>query len=92
MNVIDGDSHFMEPLDLYVCYIDPAFRDRAMRIENDAASGDATILVDGRPLKLVNANDLLAAVVAYGQLAFSLNNPRHRLLSTPDWVLPTGAA
>jgi predicted TIM-barrel fold metal-dependent hydrolase len=67
MNVIDGDSHFMEPLDLYVRYIDPAFRDRAMRIENDAASGEATILVDGRPLKLINATDLLAAVVAYGQ-------------------------
>ena len=87
MNVIDGDSHFMEPLDLYTRYIDPAFRDRAMRIENDAASGDATILVDGRPLKLVNANDLLAAVVAYGQkeTGQDVSNFDQYLALSPDW-------
>ncbi len=62
MRVIDGDSHFMEPLDLYVRYIDPAFRERAMRIDNDVASGNATIVVDGRPLKMINANDLLGLV------------------------------
>ena len=39
MHVIDGDSHFMEPLDLYPRYIDPAFRERAMRVEKDPTGG-----------------------------------------------------
>ena len=87
MRVIDGDSHFMEPLDLYVRYIDPAFRERAMRIDNDAASGDATIVVDGRPLKLINANDLLAAVVAYGQkeAGQAVSDFDRYLALSPDW-------
>jgi predicted TIM-barrel fold metal-dependent hydrolase len=87
MRVIDGDSHFMEPLDLYVRYIDPAFRERAMRIDNDAASGDATIVVDGRPLKMINANDLLAAVVAYGQkeAGQAVSDFDRYLALSPDW-------
>ena len=52
MNVIDGDSHFMEPLDLYPRYIDPAFRERAMRVEKDPTSGEPTFLVDGKSLKI----------------------------------------
>jgi hypothetical protein len=36
MPVIDGDSHFVEPLDLFETYIDPAFRGREMRVEQDA--------------------------------------------------------
>jgi predicted TIM-barrel fold metal-dependent hydrolase len=31
--VVDADSHVMEPLDLWVEHIDPAFRDRALRRE-----------------------------------------------------------
>ena len=87
MRVIDGDSHFMEPLDLYVRYIDPAFRERAMRIDNDAASGNATIVVDGRPLKMINANDLLAAVVAYGQkeAGQAVSDFDRYLALSPDW-------
>ena len=35
MKVVDGDSHFMEPLDLFERYIDPAFRDRTLKLAND---------------------------------------------------------
>ena len=38
MRVIDGDSHFMEPLDLFPRYVDPAFRDRALRVEANPAA------------------------------------------------------
>jgi predicted TIM-barrel fold metal-dependent hydrolase len=31
--VVDADSHVMEPADLWLRYIDPPFRDRAIRIE-----------------------------------------------------------
>ena len=30
MTIIDGDSHFMEPLDLFERYTDPKFREQAM--------------------------------------------------------------
>jgi hypothetical protein len=30
MKIVDGDSHFIEPLDLFLQYIEPAYRDRAM--------------------------------------------------------------
>ena len=87
MNVIDGDSHFMEPLDLYPRYIDPAFRERAMRVEKNPTSGEPTILVDGKPLKMVNATDLLAAVVAYGQkeMGRDVSHFDQYLALSPDW-------
>src|ERR1700693_5705907 len=34
-NVIDADGHILEPLNLWVDYMDPAFRDRAPRLERD---------------------------------------------------------
>ena len=32
MKVIDGDSHFMEPSNLFERFIDPPYRDRAMYV------------------------------------------------------------
>ena len=31
--VVDCDSHVMEPADLWVRYLEPEYRDRAIRIE-----------------------------------------------------------
>ncbi len=67
MKVIDGDSHFIEPLNLFEQYIDPAFRGREMRVEKDATTGELVMLADGQPLQLVDVEELLAAVVGYGQ-------------------------
>ncbi|MGO8873230.1 MAG: amidohydrolase family protein [Acidimicrobiales bacterium] len=47
---IDADSHVLEPRDTWLDYIDPAFRDRAIRITVDER-GDEVLLVDGRPLE-----------------------------------------
>jgi len=33
--VIDADAHILEPLDLWEHYLDPTFRDRAIRIKTD---------------------------------------------------------
>ena len=38
MRVIDGDAHFIEPLDVFERYADPAYRERVMRIANDPAT------------------------------------------------------
>ena len=36
---IDADSHFFEPLDLFERYIDPRFRERTYRVQNDSDTG-----------------------------------------------------
>jgi predicted TIM-barrel fold metal-dependent hydrolase len=84
MPVIDGDSHFIEPLNLFEEYIDPAFRGREMRVDKDAG-GQLRILTDGRPLQLVDVDTLLAAVVGYGQ------KEAGRDLSTFDRYLVTNS-
>ncbi|MGH7932681.1 MAG: amidohydrolase family protein, partial [Candidatus Binataceae bacterium] len=67
MRFIDGDSHFIEPLDLFTHYIDAPYRERAMRMEIDPTSDQPQLLVDGRPMRLVDVDELLGAVVGYGQ-------------------------
>src|SRR5690349_12398446 len=49
---VDADGHVLEPRDTWVDYIDPAFRDRAIRITDDDR-GDEVLLVDGRPLESI---------------------------------------
>jgi len=67
MKIIDGDSHFMEPLDLFERFIDPAYHDQAMRVSKDPATGTPSLVVEGKPLRILNVEELLAAVVGYGQ-------------------------
>ncbi len=44
---VDADGHVLEPRDTWQRYLDPEFRDRAIRIERDA-EGVEVLLVDGR--------------------------------------------
>ena len=67
MKVVDGDAHFIEPLQLFERYIDPAYRGRAMRVETDSISGDKKFLVDGKPMQIFDVEAFLGAVVGYGQ-------------------------
>jgi predicted TIM-barrel fold metal-dependent hydrolase len=46
--VVDCDSHVMEPPDLWETYLEPRFRDRAIRIATDPADGLEVLLVDNR--------------------------------------------
>ena len=66
MKAIDGDSHFIEPLDLFERYIDPLFRERALRVEADQ-TGSFTMVVDRKPMRVGNVEQLLGAVVGYGE-------------------------
>jgi predicted TIM-barrel fold metal-dependent hydrolase len=47
---VDADGHVLEPRETWLDYIDPAFRERAIRIAIDDR-GDEVLLVDGRPLE-----------------------------------------
>src|SRR5262252_6300200 len=67
MLAIDADSHFVEPLDLFARRIEPRFRDRAYKVEQDPSTGKRRLLVDNRPLRLLDAEELLSAVTDYGQ-------------------------
>jgi len=66
MKAIDGNSHFIGPLDLFERYIDPLFRDRALRVETDQ-TGVFTMIVDRKPMRLGNVEQLLGAVVGHGE-------------------------
>lgn len=49
--LVDADSHVLEPPDLWARYVEPRFRDRAVRVAR-ADAGNDVLLVDGRPAKL----------------------------------------
>jgi predicted TIM-barrel fold metal-dependent hydrolase len=47
---VDADGHVLELRDTWIDYIDPAFRDRAIRIAIDER-GDEVLLIDGHPVE-----------------------------------------
>ena len=68
MKIVDGDSHLIEPLNLYLQYIEPAYRERAMHVEQDSSSGKLRMVVDNKSMRLGSEIDeMLSIVVGYGQ-------------------------
>ena len=68
--IIDADSHFMEPLDLWEQYIDPKFRPHCLRFEQDSASGQYAIAVENtRTTRAggLSIEELMGVAVGYGQ-------------------------
>ena len=49
---VDADGHVLEPPDLWERYLEPRYRDRALRIRKDA-KGLEYLEIDGKPSKLV---------------------------------------
>jgi hypothetical protein len=86
MLAIDADSHFVEPLDLYEKYIEPQFRERAFRVRVSQDSGKRQLIVDNKPLQLLDVEELLSAVSGYGQKESGRN------LSNFDRELPYSTA
>jgi predicted TIM-barrel fold metal-dependent hydrolase len=68
--IIDADSHFMEPLDLWERYIEPKYRPRCLRFERAPGSGRYQIVVDGQTITHsgdLSIEELLGVAVGYGQ-------------------------
>lgn len=68
--IIDADSHFMEPLDLWPRYIEPRYRDRCVRFGRDSDTGRYVLEIEGQ--RIANSGDLtieelLDVAVGYGQ-------------------------
>ena len=55
MDVVDSDGHVLEPADTWERYIDPAFRDRAIRIARDD-TGLERLWFDNKPMELLRGN------------------------------------
>ena len=89
MKIVDGDSHFIEPLDLYLQYIDPEYRDRAMHVAEDPMSGKQQMFVDGKRMRLgtKDIDEMLSIIVGYGQKeeGSALNEFDRSLMSGGDW-------
>ena len=67
LRAIDGDSHFIEPLDLFERYIDPSYRDRTVRVGVDSSGQVIGLRVDNRPMRMADLDDLMSACAGYGQ-------------------------
>jgi hypothetical protein len=83
--IIDADSHFMEPLDLWERYIEAKYRSRCLRYEREP-DGNYTMLLDGKRttgLGEFTNRELLGVAVGYGQKEEGLN------LTSFDPRLPT---
>lgn len=65
MRVIDGDSHFLEPLDLWERYIDPQYRERAVHFRKDPTNGEYVMIADGKPMPDYAFSELLGDIAAY---------------------------
>lgn len=50
--VVDADGHVLEPADLWLNYIDPLYRDRAIRLAHDNR-GYEVLLFDNKPIELL---------------------------------------
>lgn len=50
MLMVDADGHVMEPVDLWENYIDPEYRDRAIKLEHDK-DGFEVLTFDGKPFE-----------------------------------------
>ena len=50
--VVDADGHVLEPLDTWQKYIDPQYRDRAVRLEHDD-NGWEVLMFDNKPLNVI---------------------------------------
>jgi predicted TIM-barrel fold metal-dependent hydrolase len=68
--IIDADSHFMEPLDLWKRYIEPQFRARCLRFERDADGHHVLVINENKRIDGVgefSMEDMLGVGVGYGQ-------------------------
>ena len=63
--IVDADGHVLEPGDMYQNYIDPQYRDRAIRIEVDAR-GHENLVIDNQPYQSESMRGNLGAIGGIG--------------------------
>ena len=81
-DVIDADGHVLEPADTWLKYLDPKYRDRAIRIVRDEQNLEV-LLIDGKPLKTLRGQlgalggiDMdTAKLLTRGQISYAEGSP-----------------
>lgn len=63
--VVDADGHVLEPGDMYQNYIDPQYRDRAIRIAVDER-GHENLIIDNKPYQSESMRGNLGAIGGIG--------------------------
>lgn len=63
--VVDADGHVLEPADTYTKYIDPKYRDRALRIACDE-KGHENLIIDNKPYQSTTMRGNLGAIGGIG--------------------------
>jgi hypothetical protein len=76
--VIDCDGHILEPPDLWETYLEPAYRDRALRIRV-GDDGFEQLLIDGRPSTMARPGQL-ATLGGMGQRVEEARELRERAM------------
>jgi predicted TIM-barrel fold metal-dependent hydrolase len=72
---VDADGHILEPADTWIKYIDPKYRDRAIRIDHDD-KGWEVLMFDNKPAEVVRGT--LGALGGVGMDAEALLTPGKR--------------
>jgi hypothetical protein len=73
---VDADGHILEPSDLWETYLEPRFRDRALRIAKDD-NGLDVLEIDGAPSQLA-ARGMPSTLAAMGHRNPGGDGPRPR--------------
>ena len=82
MKIVDGDSHLIEPLDLFPRYMESVYRERAMCVVNDPTTGKQQMLVDGKPMRLgSDTEEMLSIIVGHGQNSIRIRRAIQRNLA-----------
>jgi predicted TIM-barrel fold metal-dependent hydrolase len=81
LGAIDADGHILEPADLWEKYIDPKYRDSALRIRTNA-DGWEYFEIDGKPSKL-SPPGFLGVLGAMGAPDISFSKDRTYMRSAP---------
>lgn len=65
--VVDADGHVLEPGDMYEQYIDPQYRDRALRIQCDE-NGYENLFIDNKPYRNPTIPGRMGAIGGIGMV------------------------
>jgi predicted TIM-barrel fold metal-dependent hydrolase len=86
-NAMDADGHIIEPPDLWQTYIEPKFRDRALRVDYDA-DGLEVVVIDNKPHELTAPGyPSILAAMGMPDLGAVMMDPNSTMLS----VAPFGS-
>lgn len=78
---VDADGHILEPPDTWEKYIDPKYKDRAIRLRTNE-DGLEVLELDGRPAKYSQPGQL----AQFGAMGKNRKKKPHPIRTAPMWA------